>query len=109
MEEDKPLSDLGPAGPHEDGRPKLSDDEILAVVFLLGRNASDSTVWRWLNTRLGEEISLDYVGERLHRLSAADLISCSPQPCSNMPVRLTAAGVERLRALEREPLAPRTA
>ena len=91
--------------------PKLSEDELLAIICQLGPEASDISVWRALSARLGRQISLDRVRGRLHRLNAAGLAAFSPRRYlgsrgESEPVRLTALGVERLQALQRAPLAP---
>jgi len=91
-------------------RPHLSDDDLLAEIFVLGREATNVGLCSALAVRFGP-VRRHHVDERLERLQAAQLVSCSsplkgqhPTVCS---VRLTAAGVERLCALQREPLAPK--
>jgi hypothetical protein len=90
-------------------RPKLSDDDLLATISVLAGAASDASVREALTVRLGQEVGLDYVRERLRRLNAAHLVSFGSRRAPAVPekpatVRLTAAGVERLCALQREPL-----
>ncbi len=90
---------------------KLSDDELLAIICQLGPEASDVSIWRALSARSGRQISLERVRGRPHRLDAAGLAAFSPccflgSRGGSEPVRLTALGVERLRALQRGPLAP---
>jgi len=90
-------------------RPKLSDDDLLATISVLAGAASDASVREVLTVRLGQEVGLDYVRERLRRLNAAHFVSFGSRRTSAVPekpakVRLTAAGVERLCALQREPL-----
>jgi hypothetical protein len=93
-------------------RPKLSDDHLLATISVLAGDASDVRVRKALTERLGQEIGLAYVRERLPRLNAAHLVSFTSWRApadaekSAKSVRLTAAGVQRLRALQREPLCP---
>jgi len=93
-------------------RPKLSDDDLLATISVLAGDASDVSVRKALTERLAQEIGLDYVRERLRRLDAAHLVSFASQRApavakkSTGSVRLTAAGVERLCSLQREPLCP---
>jgi hypothetical protein len=95
-------------------RPKLSDDDLLSTIFVLAGAASDASVCKALTDRLGQEIGLDYVYERLRRLDAAHLVSFASRRTPTVPenstksVRLTAAGVQRLCALQREPLCPET-
>jgi hypothetical protein len=90
-------------------RPYLSDDDLLAEICVLGHEASNVGLCSALAVRFGG-VTRHYVDERLERLQAARLVSCSPPLKGRHPtvcsVRLTAAGVERLCALQREPLAP---
>jgi hypothetical protein len=93
--------------------PQLSDDEFLAEIFLLGEEASNVALCKALERHAGVEVKRDYVDERLRRLRAAGLVTFAPSLgawslSAARPVRLTAHGVERLRALQREPVAPRT-
>ena len=93
-------------------RPKLSDDHLLATISVLAGAASDASVREALTVRLGQEVGLAYVRERLRRLDAAHLVSFASRRAppvaenSTQSVRLTATGVERLCALQREPLCP---
>ncbi len=93
-------------------RPKLSDDDLLATISVLAGAASDASVREALTVRLGQEVGLDYVRERLQRLNAAHLVSFASRRVpavsekSTKSVRLTAAGVQRLCALQREPPYP---
>jgi hypothetical protein len=93
-------------------RPKLSDDDLLATISVLAGDASDVSVRKALTERLGQEIGLAYVRERLRRLDAAHLVSFASRRApagaekSTNSVRLTAAGVEHLCSLQREPLCP---
>jgi hypothetical protein len=94
--------------------PELSDDELLAAIYMLDDQASCAGLCGALARDLGAEVGRDYVDERLHRLRAAGLVSFIPSVSATAPrpdvrsVRLTARGVERLSALNREPVAPRT-
>jgi hypothetical protein len=98
--------------PMSQSRPKLRDDDLLATISVLAGAASDVSVCKALTERLGQEVGLDYVRERLRRLDAAHLVSFASRRAaavaekSAKSVRLTAAGVQRLRALQREPLCP---
>jgi hypothetical protein len=95
-------------------RPKLSDDDLLSIISVLAGTASDASVCGALTVRLGQEVGLDYVRERLRRLDAAHLVSFASRRTPTVPenstksVRLTAAGVQRLCSLQREPLCPDT-
>jgi hypothetical protein len=79
---------------------------------MLAFAASDASVRETLTERLGQEVGLDYVRERLRRLDAAHLVSFASRRVpagaekSTNSVRLTAAGVEHLCSLQREPLCP---
>ena len=90
--------------------PHLSDDEVLAAIFLLGDRASNVELYRALTRRFDVEIERDYVDERVRRLQRARLVTVAPS--LRAPgvrwVRLTAHGVERLCALQLEPIAPKT-
>jgi hypothetical protein len=91
-------------------RPHLSDDDLLAEIFVLGHKATNVGLCSVLAVRFGP-VKRHYLDERLERLQAAQLVSCSSPSKGQHPtiwsVRLTAAGVERLCALQREPLAPK--
>ena len=56
-------------------RPKLSDDHLLATISVLAGDASDARVRKALTKRLGQEIGLAYVRERLRRLSYSVIAS----------------------------------
>ena len=87
-----------------------SDDELLALVHQLQAAADLDTLRRALAARKQADpaaIDSRYVAERLERLRRAGL-TCLVRgtPAPHDGVRLTAAGVERLQALQREPLSP---
>ncbi len=86
---------------------ELSDDELLSIICQLASDASDVSIWRTLSARSGGQIGLDRVRAWLRRLNAAGLASFSPplyvgSRDEGNAVRLTALGVERLQALQRE-------
>lgn len=90
-------------------RPTLSDDDLLALVSRLDGEACCAAVRKVLAARTHSDVSLDYVDERYENLRRAGLVrfvysALAPERC----LRLTAAGVDRLQALQREPLAPLT-
>ena len=94
-------------------RPKLSDDELLAIICQLGPEASNASVCDVLAARLGKQVSLEWVRDRLERLERARLLAYSVSQelarrsfSSDTAVRLTALGVERLSALQHESVAP---
>ena len=96
-------------------RPKLSNDDLLCIISQQGAGSTELSVWRALNARFGREIDIDWVKERLSKLMAAGLAVYAPSlfrasgPSeSDTKVQLTALGVERLCALQREPIAPPT-
>ena len=90
-------------------RPKLSDDELLALVCELGRGACTAVMHEALTARMRADISRAYIQERVDRLRGAGLLRCVYGVLPDeIAVRLTALGVERLRALQREPLAEPT-
>jgi hypothetical protein len=94
--------------------PKVSDDELLALVCRLGDRSDPEALRRALSVRANVEAAAEYVTERIERLRRAGLVrfvhahrrghDAGWEPI----VRLTAAGVERLQALQREPLRPAT-
>jgi DNA-binding PadR family transcriptional regulator len=89
--------------------PKFSDDEVLAVVCQLGAAANAASLQRALSARLSEDVDLGRVEERLERLRREGLVRVGHGRASDeMHLRLTAAGVERLQALQRQPLRPPT-
>ena len=88
---------------------KVSDDDLLAVVFQLGLRAGRASIRRALSARTGTRLRLDSIERHLRRLREAGLLRLAPgRAGDDLYVRLTAAGVERLQALQREPLKPAT-
>jgi len=88
---------------------QISDDVILAVVCQLGAPAEARDVRRALNLQLHAEIDEHYLEERLRRLQQAGLVDFFQRRATNQwLVHLTAAGVERLQSLQREPVTPAT-
>jgi phosphotransferase system HPr-like phosphotransfer protein len=88
---------------------QVSDDVVLAVICLLGANARVDTVRHALAERLTAEVSLASTAGRLRCLREAGLVRVVARGVAeDDQVRLTAVGVERLRALQREPLTPPT-
>jgi hypothetical protein len=90
-------------------RPKLSDDDLLSLVCQLGGEACSAALREVLAARTKADVSIDYVDERYESLRRAGLVRfVYSAPVPERRLRLTAAGVERLRALQREPVAPLT-
>jgi Mn-dependent DtxR family transcriptional regulator len=88
---------------------QVSDDEVLAVICVLGANARVETVRHALAERLSAEVSLASTVGRLRRLREGGLVRVVARGgAEDDEVRLTAVGVERLRALQREPITPPT-
>jgi hypothetical protein len=100
------------APPSPPRHPKVSDDELLALVCQLGERSDPEALRRALSVRTSVEAAAEYVAERIERLRRAGLVRFahayrSGHSAGRQPfVRLTAAGVERLQALQREPLKP---
>jgi hypothetical protein len=89
---------------------EISDDEVLAIVCRLGRDARVDAVQSMLSERLRCAISTDNAVARLQRLRRAGLLRCfAGENLLVDTIRLTALGVERLQSLQREPLKPPTA
>jgi hypothetical protein len=88
---------------------QVSDDEVLAVICVLGANARVETVRHALAERLSAQVSLASMVGRLQRLCDGGLVRVlAGRVAGDDQVRLTAVGVERLQALQREPLTPPT-
>jgi hypothetical protein len=88
---------------------KVSDDDLLAVVFQLGLRAGRASIRRALSARTGTRFRLDGIERRIRRLREARLLRLAPgRAGDDLYVRLTAAGVERLQSRQHEPLKPET-
>jgi hypothetical protein len=89
--------------------PKLSDDDLLALISQLGRDACAAEMRDALTARTRAEVSLGYVDQRIERLLRGGLVRLVfARTLRDRCVRLTAVGVERLQALQREPKGART-
>ena len=94
-------------------RAKLSNDDLLCIVSQLGVDATEMSIWRSLNARFGKQVSLAWLRKRLFDLNTVGLAIYLPSldralgsSGSDTKVRLTALGVERLEALQREHMGP---
>jgi Mn-dependent DtxR family transcriptional regulator len=85
-------------------RPKFSDDDVLAVICQLGPKADLSSVQRRLSERANLTCDVVQIETRIQRLRDEGLLRFA----QGGSLRLTAAGVERLQSLQREPMRPPT-
>jgi hypothetical protein len=75
--------------------PKISDMELLSIVCQLGRAATETSIRHAINERIGRDVSIEWVRDRIAEIEAAGL--AYHQHLHGTPsVRLTALGVERL-------------
>ncbi len=90
-------------------RARFSDDDLLATVHQLGLRAAPAALCRTLSARSRRQLRPRDLTPRLERLSEEGVLRLAPGATANEAyVRLTAAGVERLQALQREPMKPAT-
>jgi hypothetical protein len=87
-------------------RPGLSDDLLLCCVCRLGRWADFDSIKLSLQEFIGTEITRGYVEERVHRLRHSGLLRVAYGRGMRQHFGLTAAGLERLHALESEAVSP---
>ena len=86
-------------------RATFSDDDVLAVICQLGSRAEAHSVCETLNVRTGKELDLGAVERRFRRLREEGLLRFVPGAAhGHVHARQTAAGVERLQSLQREPV-----
>jgi hypothetical protein len=78
--------------------PKISDVELLSIISELGRAATDASIRHSINERLGGEVSVQLVRDRIAEVEAAGLalFSIHGPPF----IRLTARGIKRLRGVD---------
>ena len=90
-------------------RPKLSDDDLLAAVCGHDGLCDAVSLRRCLRDRIGADVALSYIEERVERLHRAGLVRVFRPHAGDQPLfRLTQTGIDRLRDLESEPVRPPT-
>ena len=91
---------------HRHCRPKFSDDLLLGCVSRLGRWADFDSIGLSLHEFVEGEIASDYVEKRIHRLHRSGLLRVAYGRGMRQHFGLTAAGLDRLQALESEAVSP---
>jgi hypothetical protein len=70
--------------------PKISDIEFLSIICQLGRAATETTIRHSINERIGREVGVEWVRDRIVELETAGL-SVSGHSIHGRPsIRLTA-------------------
>jgi repressor of nif and glnA expression len=83
--------------------PKISDMELLSIICQLGRAATETSIRHAINERIGRQMSVEWVRDRIAEIEDAGL-AVSHQHVRGAPsVRLTALGVERLSGAQHLP------
>ena len=91
-------------------RPKISDDDLLAAVHTCGRVGDVASLHCCLRERLGLDLEVRYLTERLERLHRVGLVRVfQPHESDVLRYHLTENGVERLVELDVEPPKPPSA